>query len=65
LREWFWVGEADARWWETAGPGEARGGERRESRSRPVVVRAEDRRPIFSLNFILFSSKYIYIDGVL
>jgi hypothetical protein len=29
------------------GPGEARGGERRESRGRPVVVPAEDRRPIF------------------
>jgi hypothetical protein len=30
------------------GLGEARGGKQRESRGRPAVVQAEDRRPIFS-----------------
>jgi hypothetical protein len=56
--------EADARWWEMVGPGEARGGERRESRGRPVIVRAKDVRPIFFLHFIRFKSRDRENDGI-
>jgi hypothetical protein len=50
-------GEADARWWEMVGPGEARGGERREGRGRPWSSERKILRTKFFLHFILFSSR--------